>query len=51
MMGTSRDGHSFILVGPDGVIRWRADYGGAPDYTMDVPVTQLLANLKAGERP
>jgi len=51
MMGTSRDGHTFILVGPDGAIRWRADYGGAPNYTMDVPVTQLLSDLKAGEKP
>jgi hypothetical protein len=25
MMGLVRDGHTFILVGPDGVIRWRAD--------------------------
>jgi peroxiredoxin Q/BCP len=50
MMGTSRDGHTFILVGANGVIRWRADYGGAPNYTMDVPVAHLLADLKAGER-
>ena len=28
MMGTSADGHTFIVVGPDGNIRWRADYGG-----------------------
>lgn len=48
MMGTSRDGHTFIVVGPDGVIRWRADYGGAPNYTMDVPPAQLLPQLKAG---
>ncbi|MFJ6894902.1 peroxiredoxin family protein [Streptomyces hokutonensis] len=48
MMGTSRDGHSFLLVGPDGTIRWRADYGGAPDYTMYVPVNKLLADLRAG---
>jgi peroxiredoxin len=48
MMGTSRDGHTFILVGPDGMIRWRADYGGAPNYTMFVPVDKLLAQLKAG---
>ena len=50
MMGDSRDGHSFILVGPDGQIRWRADYGGAPNYTMYIPVKRLLAdmgNLKA----
>jgi hypothetical protein len=37
MMGASRDGHTFILVGPDGVIRWRADYGGPPKYTMFLP--------------
>jgi peroxiredoxin len=48
MMGTSRDGHSFIVVGPDGLIRWRADYGGAPDYTMYVPTGSLLADLRAG---
>ena len=48
MMGSSRDGHSFLLVGPDGTIRWRADYGGAPDYTMYVAVDKLLADLKAG---
>jgi peroxiredoxin Q/BCP len=51
MMGTSRDGHSFLLVGPDGTIRWRADYGGAPDYTMYVAVDKLLADLKAEVRP
>lgn len=50
MMGDSRDGHSFVLVGPDGRIQWRADYGGAPDYTMYVPVDQLLADLRAGRR-
>ncbi len=49
MMGTSMDGHSFILVGPTGKILWRADYGGAPNYTMDVPVSTLLSQLKAGE--
>lgn len=48
MMGDSRDGHTFVLVGPDGVIRWRADYGGSPDYTMYVPVPSLLADLTAG---
>ena len=36
MMGDMRDGHSFVLVGPDGVIRWRADYGGSPQVH-DVP--------------
>jgi peroxiredoxin len=48
MMGSSRDGHSFIVVGPDGRIRWRADYGGAPNYTMYVPSPSLLADLRAG---
>lgn len=48
MMGGSMNGHSFLLVGPDGSIRWRADYGGAPNYTMYVPVQQLLADLRAG---
>lgn len=51
MMGSSRDGHTFIVVGPDGTIRWRADYGGAPKYTMFLPTTSLLADLKAGEHP
>lgn len=48
MMGTSMDGHSFILVGKDGVIKWRADYGGAPKYTMYVPVSNLAADMRAG---
>jgi len=48
MMGTSRDGHTFIAVGPDGLIRWRADYGGSPNFTMYVPVDRLLAQLKTG---
>lgn len=48
MMGDSRNGHTFILVGPDGRIEWRADYGGAPDYTMYVPVPQVLADMAAG---
>ncbi len=51
MMGASRDGHTFIVVGPDGVIRWRADYGGPPKYTMFLPTTGLLAGIKAGEHP
>ena len=51
MMGASRDGHTFIVVGPDGTIRWRADYGGAPKYTMFLPTASLLADLKAGEHP
>jgi peroxiredoxin Q/BCP len=48
MMGTSADGHSFLVVGPDGLIRFRADYGGAPNYTMYVEVPTLLAQLQHG---
>jgi len=48
MMGGSTNGHTFVLVGPDGEIRWRADYGGAPDYTMYLPVDDLLTDLRAG---
>lgn len=47
MMGDSRAGHSFLLVDTEGTITWRADYGGAPDYTMFVPVEALLADLEA----
>ena len=50
MMGNSRDGHSFVVVGPNGTIRWRADYGGAPNYTMYVPVPSLLADIRKGLR-
>jgi peroxiredoxin len=45
MMGEMRDGHSFILVGPYGTIRWRADYGGKPDYTMFLPTAKILTDL------
>lgn len=48
MMGESTYGHSFIMVGPDGRVRWRADYGGAPDYTMYVKTDALLDDLRAG---
>ena len=51
MMGSSADGHTFIVVGPSGVIRWRADYGGAPRYTMFLPTTSMLADMRAGEHP
>ncbi len=50
MMGTSRNGHTFVLVGPDGVIKWRADYGGPPNYTMYVPANQLLDDLRAARQ-
>jgi hypothetical protein len=42
-------GHAFILVGPDGVIRWRADYGEPPNFTMYVPNGTLLAELRSVE--
>lgn len=48
MMGGSTNGHTFIVVGTDGEIKWRADYGGAPDYTMYVPVENLLADMRKG---
>lgn len=48
MMGSSRDGHSFVVVGPNGQIRWRADYGGPPNYTMYVPVPSLLTAIRQG---
>lgn len=51
MMGTSADGHSFIVVAPNGSIEWRADYGGAPNYTMYVSLDQLLRDFTAGRRP
>ena len=40
---------SFIVVGPDGEIEWRADYGGTPDYTMYVPVPNLFADIREGK--
>ncbi|HEY3292136.1 MAG TPA: peroxiredoxin family protein [Candidatus Nanopelagicaceae bacterium] len=49
MMGGSRDGHTFILIGSDGKIDWRADYGGPPKYTMYVPIAQLLQDMKSGQ--
>jgi peroxiredoxin Q/BCP len=47
MMGEDRDGHTFILIRPDGTIGWRADYGGAPKYTMFLPTSAILADLHA----
>lgn len=48
MMNGQMAGHSFILVGEDGKIRWRADYGGEPNYTMFVPTDVLLQDLRQG---
>jgi hypothetical protein len=28
-----------------GIIRWRADYGGGPDYTMFLPTQKMLADV------
>jgi len=50
MMG-GRDGHTFILVGPGGKVRWRADYGGPPKYVMFLPTAALLADVRTGEHP
>ena len=44
----NQDGHSFVVVGPNGLIKWRADYGGSPDYTMYVPDPDLVAQMRAG---
>ena len=46
MMGMN-PGHTFILVGPDGKILWRADYGGAPKYTMYVPPNNVLEDMRS----
>jgi peroxiredoxin len=50
MMGDSANGHSFAVVGPNGRILHRADYGGPPQYTMYVPVPDLVADLQEGLR-
>lgn len=46
--GTRYDAHTFIIVGPDGKILWRGDYGGAPNYAMYIPVTDLVADMLQG---
>lgn len=40
-----------ILVGPEGAIRWRADCGGKPDYTMFLPTAKMLTDLTAERMP
>ncbi|WP_255430180.1 hypothetical protein [Streptomonospora sp. PA3] len=37
-----------MLVSPEGGIRWRADYGGEPEYVMYLPDDRLPADLRAG---
>lgn len=48
MMGDTANGHSFVVIDPEGRIKWRADYGGKPKYTMFIPSADLLADLKRG---
>ncbi len=49
VMGDTRAGHTFLLVNSAGNIVWGADYGGAPDYTMYLPVNQRSAWDAASE--
>ncbi|MDV3293131.1 MAG: peroxiredoxin family protein [Nitrososphaerales archaeon] len=44
MHSGSAPGHTFILVGKDGSVLWRKDYGS---YTMYVPMNELIASVKA----
>lgn len=48
MMGDTANGHSFVVIDPEGRIQWRADYGGKPKYTMFIPSADLLGDLKRG---
>lgn len=50
MMGDSADGHSFILIGPNGDILHRADYGGPPRFTMYLPPQAVLADIRKSLR-
>ncbi|MHB8568489.1 MAG: redoxin domain-containing protein [Nitrososphaerales archaeon] len=44
-MMSGRDGHTFILAGASGIIKWRADYGPG---TMFVPDSTILNNCQNG---
>lgn len=48
MMGDQMDGHTFMVVGNDGVIEWRADYGGSPKYIMYLPIPALIHDIRKG---
>lgn len=48
MMGEGMDGHSFVLIDGKGKVLWRADYGGAPNYSMFIPVEVLKADIQQG---
>lgn len=45
-VGGGRDGQTFILVGRDGRIVWRADYGPASSVRLIVPVAVLVRELR-----
>lgn len=49
--GSRYDAHTFIVVDPDGKILFRADYGGAPNYTMYIPVPDLIADMTRVLKP
>lgn len=44
MHAGSAPGHTFILIGKDGTILWRKDYGS---YTMYIPMSELIASVKS----
>ena len=46
MMNGAYPGHTFLLIDQDGVIKWRADYGGPPDHAMYVPDSQIINDMK-----
>jgi peroxiredoxin Q/BCP len=48
MMAGAKAGHTFLLIDENGVILWRADYGGPPRYTMFVPTEHLIAQMREG---
>ncbi|WP_407270647.1 peroxiredoxin family protein [Radiobacillus sp. PE A8.2] len=48
MMNKNYNGHTFILVGDDGTIKWRADYGGEPDFIMYLPISALISDIESG---
>lgn len=44
MHAGSAPGHTFMLVGKDGNVLWRKDYGS---YTMYVPMNELIASVRS----
>ena len=42
MMPGTKGGHTFVLVNPSGIIRWRADYGPGMMY---VPDAEIYSNV------